>query len=112
MNPGSFNKKIVIQHKSFIENENGFEIESWLDLKKVWAKVENISGKELIEAQQLKSKTAKRVYIRYIKELDSSINPEATLQYRILYKNNVYNLIYSENLKEENKYLEMLMEGI
>lgn len=112
MNPGKLNKRILIQKRVCEVDENGFEVEFWQDVKTVWANMKNLNGRELIEAQGNNSKVTKKAIIRYTKCLDNSINPKVSLDYRIMYKNNPYNLIYPDNLKEENKYIELLLEEI
>lgn len=112
MNPGKLNKRILIQKRVCEVDENGFEVEFWQDVKTVWANMKNLNGRELIEAQGNNSKVTKKAIIRYIKCLDISINPKVSLDYRIMYKNNLYNLVYPNNLNEENKYIELLLEGI
>ncbi len=102
MNPGELNKRITILKRSIFTDDNGFEVEEWVDYKTVWAKVKNINGKEFFQAQQAQSKASKKIIIRYLKGLDS---------YKINYKNNNYNLIYSDNIQEKNKFIELLLEG-
>lgn len=111
MNVGELNKKIKILKRVLSTDENGFEVEDWIDFKTVWANINNLNGKESIQAQQLKPEISKKVTIRYIKDLDTSINPNVSLEFKAIYKNNNYNIKYSVNIKEENRYLEMLLEG-
>lgn len=111
MDIGKLNKRITIQKREIFINENGFEVEAWKDYKIVWASIKNLNGKEFFQAQQAKSQASKKVIIRYLKDLDSSLNPNASLEYKIKYKNNNYNLIYSDNIQEQNKFIELLLEG-
>lgn len=111
MNIGKLNQRITIQKKETLTNEDGFEVEEWINHKTVWASVKNINGKEFFQAQQAQSQASKKICIRYLKDLDSSLDPKVTLKYRIKYKNNNYNLIYSDNIQEKNKFIELLLEG-
>ena len=111
MNPGELNKRITILKKDIITDANGFEVESWTEFKTVWAKIKNLNGREFFQAQQIQSKATKKATIRYIEELDSSIYSRATIDYKIQYKNNNYNLGYSDNIKESNNFLELLLES-
>lgn len=111
MNPGELNKRITILKRVISTDENGFEVEAWIDHRTVWAKIKNLNGREFFQAQQAQSKASKKVTIRYIQDLDSSINPRATIDYKVRYKNNTYNLSYSDNIKEENRFLELLLES-
>lgn len=111
MNIGKLNQRITIQKKETSVDENGFEVEEWSDFKSVWSSVKNINGKEFFQAQQAQSQASKKVTIRYLKDLDSSLDPDVSLKYRIKYKNNNYNLIYSDNIQEQNKFIELLLES-
>lgn len=111
MNIGRLNRRITIQKKETLIDENGFEVEEWADYKTVWASVKNINGKEFFQAQQAKSQASKKVTIRYLKDLDSSLDLNISLKYKIKYKNNNYNLIYSDNIQEQNRFIELLLEG-
>lgn len=111
MNIGRLNQRITIQKKEILIDDNGFEVEEWADYKSVWASVKNINGKEFFQAQQAKSQASKKVTIRYLKDLDSSLDPNVSLKYKIKYKNNNYNLIYSDNIQEQNRFIELLLEG-
>ena len=111
MNPGELNRRITILKRSIFTDDNGFEKEEWIDYKTVWAKVKNLNGREFFQAQQAHSKASKKVIIRYFNDLDSSLNPNVSLEYKIKYKNNNYNLIYSDNIQEQNRFIELLLEG-
>lgn len=111
MKPGELNKRITILKRNIFTDDNGFEVEEWIDYKSVWANVKNINGKEFFQAQQAQSKASKKITIRYLNDLDSSINTNVSLEYKIKYMNNNYNLIYSDNIQEKNKFIELLLEG-
>ena len=112
MDIGKLNQRIVIQKRKIFIDENGFEVETWEDYKNVWANIKNLNGKEFFQAQQTHSQASKKVIIRYLKDLDSSLDFNITLNYRIKYKNNNYNLIYSDNIQEKNSFIELLLESV
>ncbi|HBG0292101.1 TPA: phage head closure protein [Clostridioides difficile] len=111
MNVGNLNKRITIQIKEQTNDENGFTVNEWIDFKTVWANIKNINGKEFFQAQQAQSKANKKITIRYLKYLDSSIDARVSLKYRVKYKENTYNILYSDNIQEKNQYIELLLEG-
>lgn len=111
MEIGKLNRRIVIQKRDMIEDENGFEVEIWDDYKTVWSNIKNINGKEYFLAQQVQSKASKKATIRYIKDIDQSINLNSSLDYRVKYNENIYNILYFDNIKEQNKFIELLLEG-
>ena len=59
--------------------------------------------------RKLSSKDNKVYYKRYIRCCcNSAIYNDTNEPY---YKNNNYNLIYSDNIQEKNKFIELLLEG-
>lgn len=107
MNPGKLNKNIIIQKK---QSTKPLEDDTFLDYKKVWANVKNIYGKEFIEAQKVNPNISKKVIIRYIRELDPSLNKNTSKDYKVKYKNQTYNILYIDNIQEKNRYMELLLE--
>ena len=76
--------------------------------KTVWAKVSNLYGKEFIEAQKVEANISKKFIIRYIKDLDPSINPNTCKDFIITYRGISYDILYIDNIKEENKFMEVM----
>lgn len=109
MDFSKLNKKIVVQQIKK-ELKNGVNIEIYEDVKTVWAEIKNLNGKEFFEAQQVKSKISKKIKIRYLKILDPSIYINATMDYRILYNGFPYNIVYIDNIREENRFMELAVE--
>lgn len=103
------NKRVTILKK---QKGGYFEEEKFNRTFEVWCKVVNLHGKEFIEAQKVNPNISRKVTIRYIKELDTSINPNATIDHRIEYKGIQYNILYADNIREENRFIELLLESI
>lgn len=99
MNPGELRHRIKLQSLETIVNENGFEEESWVDLRTVWASIKNLHGREYFEAAAVQKENTVKFTIRYIKDLDTSM--------KILFKGKHYNIIQIDNIRYENKYIEI-----
>ena len=108
MNIGEFKHKITIQRK--INNNNPLTDANFEVFKTVWAKVNNLFGKEFIEAQKVNPNISKKIIIRYIKDLDMSFNPNTCKDYKVSYKGISYNILYIDNIKEQNKFIELILE--
>lgn len=102
------NSRLTIQKmsKNGTLKNNTFE-----DYKTLWAKVTNLHGKEFLQAQSLNADISKKVTIRYLKELDSSLDKNVSKKFRIKYKENYYNILYADNIKEENRFIELMLKG-
>lgn len=80
-------------------NENGFEAETWEPFKTVWAKIENLSGREYFAAAQVKAEKTVKFTIRYLEGLDETM--------RILFEGKVYNITSIDNIKYQNRFVEI-----
>lgn len=96
---GDLKHRITFQILIIANNENGFEEEVWQDYKIVWASVSNLSGREYYQAAGVQSETTVKFLIRYFEDINTEM--------RILFKDNQYNINSVDNIKYENKYIEL-----
>lgn len=99
MNPGELRHRITFQKLTTSTNENGFEVEEWLDIKTLWAKVSNLHGREYFEAAAIQMENTLKFTIRYLKDIDTSM--------RIIFKERHYDIKSIDNIRYENKYMEI-----
>lgn len=99
MEIGALNKKITIQELITNINENGFEIEEWIDYKTVWAGVSNLHGREYFEAAAVQMENTVKFTVRYLDGIDTSM--------RILFNNKSYNITSIDNIKYRNRFIEI-----
>ena len=106
MNIGELNRRITILKKA---DKKPLEDTTYTDFKTVWAKINNLYGKEFIEAQKVEANISKKFIIRYVKDLDMSFNPNACKDFIISYKGISYDILYIDNIKEQNKFMEIMV---
>lgn len=112
MNSGRLRSRIKIYEYKNTVDEDGIEGEESLTLySTVWADIRNINGNEYFEAGKNNVRAEKKIIIRYIKNLDPSIDNRATQKFKILYNNTFYNILYIDNIQERKKYMEILVES-
>lgn len=99
MEISALNKRITIQELKTTINENGFEIEDWIDFKTVWAGVSNLHGREYFEAAAVQMESTVKFTIRYLAGIDTSM--------RILFKGRYYNITSIDNIKYKNRFIEI-----
>lgn len=99
MEIGALNKRITLQELKTNINENGFEIEEWIDFKTIWAEVTNLYGREYFEAAAVQMENTVKFTIRYLDGIDTSM--------RILFKGRHYNIKSIDNIKYRNKFIEI-----
>lgn len=91
--------RITLQAFATTVNENGFEVEVWVDFKTVWAAVSNLHGREYFEAAAVKAESTVKFTIRYTDGINESM--------RILFKGKQYNISSIDNIKFRNKNIEI-----
>lgn len=99
MKSEELNKRITLQILEILTNENGFEIETWVDFRDLWASVANLHGREYFEAAAVQAEKTVKFMIRCTDEIDTSM--------RILFKGKQYNITSIDNIKYANKFIEI-----
>jgi len=99
MSIGEMRHRITLQRFSATINENGYEIQEWLNVKTVWALVSNLSGTDYFQAAQIQAKNTVKFTIRYLPGIDPAM--------RILFGDKVYSISAIDNHKYRNRYLEI-----
>ena len=99
MTIGHLKHRITIQKLVTITNENGITEENYVDHKEVWASIRNLYGKEFYEAAAVQKEMTVKFIIRATSDLDESM--------RILFKGKIYNITSIDNIRYENKYIEI-----
>ncbi|WP_180073746.1 phage head closure protein [Acinetobacter sp. YH12231] len=93
-NAGELRHRITVQKLTSGRDEDGYPLhEQWTDYVQLWAKVTNLSGKDLIAAQANQSKVIARLKIRYREDIDTTM--------RVIYKGKTY-AIDSQALEDTN----------
>ena len=109
INAGEFKHPIEIQELQAVKINN-IASEKWISILKAKAKIANISGREVQTSNSINAEYSKRFIIRYPRGLN--IDTEDSKRYRIFYKNRGYNITYLSDIKDLNKYLEIVVKRI
>lgn len=103
MDIGKLDKRITIQKFSTIQNENGFDIEDWVDYKTIWASINNLWGKEFYAAKQVNMENTVEFVVRYSRDLENI----SIKEYRIFWNSRAFDITFVDNIKYENKWLKI-----
>lgn len=99
MEIGDLRHRVTFQKLTTTISENGFEDETWQDYKTVWASISNLSGREYYQAAAVQAEKTVKFQIRYTEGLDTSM--------KILFKEKQYDIASIDNMKYENKFIEI-----
>ena len=104
MNAGKLRERITIQQQSVIQGAYGEVKNLWSTLTSVWAKVEQLKGREYFTSNERHAEVNTRITIRY----RSDILPKM----RISYKNYIYDIKSIINIDEEDVFMELMCEKL
>lgn len=65
MQAGRLDQKITIQHKVTTRDEYGAEVETWVDLKTVYASVQPMAGRDYLLGKTLADEIELSIRVRY-----------------------------------------------
>jgi SPP1 family predicted phage head-tail adaptor len=83
---GDFNRRIAIQQRSSGTPDSfGQASQTWTDLLQCWARIEPLSGRELVLAQAQSAEVTHLVEIMY--------RPTVTAAMRVVYQGRIFNVL-------------------
>lgn len=100
MDIGRMNKRIFFCRWETKVNELQQEEQELVKIKRVWASVEPMRGREYQEAQRIRPELSYKITTRYHKELTSDMF--------IQYQEREFQIISVINVKEKNEMLEII----
>lgn len=100
---GEWKERITIQKSAVGTDKAGNHVLSWEDYFTCAAYVNNLSGKEYWEAAQVNAQKGIFFLIRYCSETACM----DTEHYRILFRKQIYNITFLDNVKYQNKILKL-----
>lgn len=96
-------ERITFQKSSAEKDKNGNHILAWKDFYSCAAYANNLSGNEYWAAAQVNAQMDMYFIVRYCSEL-SNINTE---HYRIVFRDELYNITFVDNVQYNNKTLKI-----
>jgi SPP1 family predicted phage head-tail adaptor len=103
MRIGEARHRVNIQEKQTTPDDGGGYAETWVNVNKIWAKIEALRGTERFEAQQIQAEVSYKLTTRY-----TDIDPSMRFEYNgTVYE--IESILPDNTLKKE---LEILCEVI
>lgn len=99
MDAGAYRNKVVIQKYAGEFDGIGNPDGKWEDFKKAYAYVNGLSGREYWEAANVKQENT----VEFIFRWKSFFDEMNTKQFRILFRNEVYNINSIDNIQFRNQ---------
>jgi SPP1 family predicted phage head-tail adaptor len=105
MQAGQLRKRVTVQQRSTTQDTHGQPLTEWTEYMTVWAAVQPLSGRKLIEAEALHSETTHEVLMRY--------HAGITAKMRVMYGEKIFNVQNVIDEDERHRHLTLLCsEGL
>ena len=107
---GELSRLVSMQARAEAQDSYGQQLPTWTEVKKVYAKIEALSGRELVAAQSVYAEVSHRFTIHW----DALFSdPRTVAAMRVVYGARVFNIGALMNVDEDNRVLELLaQEGL
>ncbi|UDY80764.1 head closure protein [Geobacillus phage GR1] len=99
MNPGKLNKRVEIMELGQVSDGGGGYEDAFIPIKKVWANIRPVYGREKWQAQQAQAEISHKVIIRYTDAINRS--------HILSFNGKKYDIQYIINIDESNRFLEI-----
>jgi SPP1 family predicted phage head-tail adaptor len=110
MNPGELCHRVVLQKLIKTKGSNLATKTEYIDVKKVWAKVNNLSGKEYWSAKEYAAENTVEFVMRKgsISRLKTSDGIEdLKVTDRLVFRGQVYNITFIDNVLYKDEYVKI-----
>ena len=97
---GKLRQSVVLQKRIEVRDRQGGVTESWLTLGHRWASITPLSGRELLNAEQLETDITHRVVMRWEEKI--------TNKHRLFMDGRIFNFQSVLNRNEHGAYLDIL----
>jgi len=107
---GDLSRRVTIQSRAATQDTFGAQSSTWADVATVWAGIEPLTGRELMNAQTISSEISHKITMRY---QSAWANPKTVAGYRAVYGGRVFDIHASMNEFEGNERITLLAaEGL
>ena len=110
MRAGQLNRYVDIQQRGVTRDSFGQQVETWTDVKYVYAYIEALSGTDRSAGDSTSTDVSHRVTVRY----DAIFaDPRAAATYRIVYGTRIFHVAAVMNIDETNRTIQLMCtEGL
>ena len=110
MRAGPMRQRVTIQTLSESADGYGQRVQSWIDSGTFWASIKNLSGREAVNAKQVKADSTHQVTLRYVGTLFST--PGLLPSMRLVFNGRFFSILYINNVDERNREYQLLTQEI
>jgi SPP1 family predicted phage head-tail adaptor len=110
MKIGPMRQRVTVQTLSESADSYGQMIKSWTDAGSFYAEVRNLSGREAVNARQIKPEVTHQVRMRYVGQLFAS--PGLLPSMRLLFGAAQFNILWVNDVDNRHREYRLLVQEI
>ena len=104
MRAGSLRHRVTIQSVSEVQNSIGEAIETWSTFAEAWARIDPLSGREILAANQLDEPVSAKLRMRYLLGVTGKM--------RVVYDGKTYNIRGAPMVNAKRTEINLLLEEV
>jgi SPP1 family predicted phage head-tail adaptor len=110
LSAGQLTKRITLQRQSTLQDSLGGPVRTWIDVAKVWAEIQPLTGTEQKRAHRIASEVSHQITVRYQTSLTDT---RVVSSYRAIFKSRIFNIHAVLSEDESNVLITLLAsEGL
>lgn len=107
------NDRIIIKKIVNTVDDNGLNIEDWIEYHKCWSCFRTIGWKEYYSAKAIQAENTVTFTLRYSPKIKDMLDDiSVTKNYKVVYKNKNYDIKYINDLENKHEYVDIKAEII
>ncbi|MGB4101347.1 MAG: phage head closure protein [Alphaproteobacteria bacterium] len=99
---GAMRARVVIQRENPVATGGGGYAPGWSDVASLWAQMEPLSGREVLQGARLEARVTHRAIVRYRADITAGM--------RLVYGTRLFRIHAALNLEERNHFIQLLLE--
>ncbi len=99
---GAMRARVTVQRENPVAAGGGGYLPGWSDVANLWAQLEPISGREILQGARLEARVTHRAIIRY--------RADVTAGMRLVYGTRLFRIHAALNMGERNRFTQLLIE--
>jgi SPP1 family predicted phage head-tail adaptor len=100
----SLKRRVSLQKEHAVRDSFGAEILQWVELRKVWAGIYPLEGREFFAAQTVNAEITIKIIIRYTE----GVSPKM----RIVFNNRIFEILSVINTGERKRELQLMCKEV
>lgn len=109
--PGRRRYRATLERVALTPDGQGGQSETWSTLAEVWARAENLTTAERLQAEQLQSRVSHRIIISWQSDPGNSQQPIVSAGDRCVYRGRIFNIKAVVDVEDKRRWIQLDCES-